>query len=308
MIKALENRFNRIEYFTSNRALLWMTLGGFTFAAMGALVHGLGEYCDWLLIVLFRMAFTFIATLAFTVNTGTQPFVINRPLLWFRSAVGCIAMLATFYALTKAPISDVAVVTETRPIWVALLAGFFLGESTDRKIWMSIIIGLIGIILIEHPYIKKGDFAILSAFLAAFTGAIVMICLRKLRALDPRSIVIHFSGTATIVSLLIIIFYRQDPNLSVLLNPTIVLMLIGIGLFGTIGQLAMTKAFSIGQAPSVASAGYSKIGFSAAFDFAIWRNSIELSTISGMILILTSVTWLFKKRKRNSGRELNNSF
>lgn len=291
---------------TSNsKGILLMVLGGFAFATMGALTHELGKHCDWLLIAFFRMLISFIITFGLALRAGINPFVFNNSTLWLRSLVGSSAMLATFYALTQLPISEVAVITETRPIWVAILAGYILGETSSKKIWLSIIFGMIGVILVEHPRILEQNFAGLLAVYAAFGGAVVMICLRKLKNLDPRVIVTHFSGTATIITLIILFSVRGEVDLSVFDSTTIILMLLGVGVFGTIGQLAMTKAFSIGEAPSVASAGFIKVGFSAGYDLLIWNYIFNIPTIIGMILIIASTGWLFS-RKKNSTIESQN--
>ncbi len=280
----------------NNKAILWMVLGGFAFSTMAALAHSLGKQCDWLLIVFVRMLISFIIAFGLASRAGLKPFLLTNPLLWVRSLVGSSAMLATFYAVTKLPISDVAVITETRPIWVALLAGYLLGEFTGRRVWLSIIFGVAGVVFVEHPRMAEQNFAGLVALYAAFAGSIVMICLRKLRDIDLRVIVTHFSGTATIVSLLAILFLREDFDVSVVRNSTVVVMLLGVGVFGTIGQFAMTKAFSIGEAPSVASAGFIKVGFSAGYDLLIWKHVFELPTLLGMMLILISTGWLVRMR------------
>jgi drug/metabolite transporter (DMT)-like permease len=243
------------------------------------------------------MLISFIITLALALRAGINPFVFTNSTLWLRSFVGSSAMLATFYALTKLPISEVAVITETRPIWVAIVAGYILGETSGKKIWLSIIFSMIGVILVEHPRILGQNFAGLLAVYAAFGGAVVMICLRKLKDLDLRVIVTHFSGTATIIALITIFSVRGEVDLSVFENTTIALMILGVGIFGTIGQLAMTKAFSIGEAPSVASAGFIKVGFAAGYDLLIWKYIFDVPTIIGMILILASTGWLFSRKK-----------
>lgn len=164
----------------NNKAVLMMAFGGFMFASMGALTHALGKEVDWLLIAFIRMVLSFVITLVLALRADINPFLLTRPLLWFRSFVGTSAMLAAFYALTVLPISDVAVITESRPIWVAILAGYFLGESPGKRIWLSIIFGVIGVVLVEHPIITSGSFAGAVALYAAIGGAVVMICLRKL--------------------------------------------------------------------------------------------------------------------------------
>lgn len=287
---------SRFQFSSNGKGVLWMVFGGFAFATMGALTHELGKHCDWLIIAFFRMLISFVITFGLARAAGINPFVFNNRTLWLRSFIGSSAMLGTFYALTKLPISEIAIITETRPIWVALVAGYILGETSGRKIWLSIIFGIVGVVLVEHPRIMEQNFASLIAVYAALAGAVVMICLRKLKDLDPRVIVTHFSGTATIVTLITLFTVRGEVDLSVFNNSNIVFMLLGVGVFGTIGQLAMTKAFSVGEAPSVASASFIKVGFSAGYDLLIWQYVFSPTTIVGMILILVSTGWLFGKR------------
>jgi len=181
---------------------------------------------------------------------------------------------------------------------VALLAGYLIGERSGGKLWIILIISLVGVLLIEQPYFRTKNFAVFVAFFAAFAGAVVMICLRQLRDIDPRVIVTHFSGTATIITFLSIIIFRNDIDLSVLRDSTIIMMLLGVGVMGTIGQLAMTKAFAIGEAPNVSAAGYVKIGFAATYDILIWKQPFGLLTITGMALILISTAWLFHLQRK----------
>ena len=278
----------------NNKAILWMILGGFDFATMGALIHALGSECDWLILAFLRMSMSFVIALVLTRRAGLKPFLFDRPLLWVRSFVGCMAMIATFYALTKLPISDVAVITESRPIWVAILAGLLLGETTSKRVWVSIVLGMTGVILVEHAHIMDQSIAGLAALFAALTGALVMVLLRKLRDIDPRTIVAHFSGTAAAVCLLLILILGKDFNFSFMEKPANLLMLAGVGVFGTIGQLAMTKAFSIGEAPGVASAGFVRVGFSAGYDLFIWQQAFQFTTLLGIALILGSTGGLLK--------------
>lgn len=287
----------------NNKAILWMILGGFDFATMAALIHALGKECDWLILAFLRMFMSFVFALALGWRAGIKPLVLNQPLLWLRSFVGCSAMVATFYALTRLPISDVAVITESRPIWVALLAGYLLGEATGRRVWVSIIMGMTGVVLVEHAHLGDGNIAGLAALYGAVAGAVVMILLRKLKYLDPRAIVTHFSGTASLMCLILIFALGKKFDLSFLAETKNVLMLAGVGLFGTVGQLAMTKAFSIGEAPSVSAAGFIRVGFSAAYDLFIFRYAIELVTLLGIALVLGSTVWLIKPAKGAAGDE-----
>ena len=286
-----------------NKAIYYMIIGAFSFAVMGALTHGLGKYVHWSVIAFYRMLFSFVITYSWAVRAGKKPFVFNRSLLWFRCFIGSMAMLATFYALTKLPVSDVSVITETRPIWVAILAAILLGEKNNKFIWISMVIGLIGVGLIEKPHFEERNFAVFAALFASLLGGVVMICLRKLRDLDPRTIVTQFCGTATFIALLYILLFGNVEELKKIISIKVFLIIVGIGIFGTLGQLTMTKAFALGKASTVSTAGLLKVGFSAFFDVVIWNYVFKLSTILGMTLILGSTFLLF----RTTDFRLNNS-
>ena len=283
----------RIKNSADYHGLFWMVIGGFSFASMGALTFALGKQCDWMLIALFRMLLSFVLASYLATRATLMPFLFNRPLLWLRSFMGSAAMLCTFYALTHLPISDVAVITETRPILVTFVAGYIIGERSSGRLWTILILSLLGVILLEQPYFSSRNYAVFFAVLAAFAGAVVMICLRLLRDIDPRVIVTHFSGTATLIAFLSLVLFKNDVNLAVLGNPKIVIMLLGVGILGTIGQLGMTKAFALDKAPRIAAAGYIKVGFAASYDLIFWQHSFRLTTLIGIALILLSTTWLF---------------
>lgn len=280
-----------------SKAVVYMIVGGFSFAAMGAMTHGLGKHFDWALIAFFRMLFSFVITFSWAARAGVRPFVFTRKLLWFRCLIGSTGMLATFYALTRLPVSDVSVITETRPLWVALAGGILLGERNSKYLWVSMVLGLIGVVLIEKPHIDEKNFAVFIALLASFIGAIVMICLRLLKDLDPRTIVTQFTGTAMIVSITFVFLFGDITQATRIIEPQVFLLIIGIGIFGTLGQLTMTRAFALGKASIVSTAGLVKVGFSACFDILIWSYVFHTSTILGMVLILGSTSWLFKRSK-----------
>ncbi len=292
--------------------MFWMVIGGFSFASMGALTFALGKQCDWMLIALFRMLLSFVLASYLATRATIRPFLFNRPLLWLRSLMGSVAMLCTFYALTHLPVSDVAVITETRPILVTLIAGYVIGERSSSRLWVILTLSMLGVILLEQPYFSSRNYAVFFALFAAFAGAVVMICLRLLRDIDPRVIVTHFSGTATLIAFLSLVLFKSDVDISVLGNLKIVVMLLGVGVLGTIGQLGMTKAFALGKAPKIAAAGYIKVGFAASYDLIFWQHSFQPTTIFGIALILTSTTWLFytqrSKRPQSSVPENSPSF
>jgi len=286
---------------TDTKALLLMIFSAFCFASMSAVIHALGSRIDWHLLVLFRTTFAFIITSSLIVRSGGSLNFSIPPTLWVRSTVGTAGMFATFYALTHLPVSDATVVIETRPVWVALLAAYVLGERTGGMVWIGIVGGIAGVAIIEVPYFAQGNYAVLIALSAAVSGGAAMVCLRKLASMDPRAIIAHFSAFATVAMLgniaLSDVPIHPHALIRTIAEPKTFLLLVGLGLFGTIGQLAMTKALSLSPAPRVATVGLAKVGIAAGYDVIFWGRVFTMPTIVGMVLILSTLGLLFNRKE-----------
>ncbi len=282
-------------------ALWLMIAAGFCFATMGALIHYFSATIPWPLLALYRALFMLSITAVLLRRSGSPPLRLPAPpLLWLRSLAGTAGMLTTFYALSHLPVADATVVIETRPVWVALLAGLFLKERTGRNVWIYIVLGLAGVVLIEQPYFREGRYTVFVALGAAVAGAVAMTCLRALAYLDDKVIIAHFAATAAVAFAVYVAVGGVRPDADViyatLSDPVNVVLLLGLGTLGTVGQLAMTKAFSLATAPRVAAVGLAKVGIAAAYDTVFWDRSFSGATLAGMGLILGSL-WVFLHRR-----------
>ena len=127
-----------------------------------------------------------------------------------------------------------------------------------------------------------------------------MLGLHRLRHLDPRAVVAHFAGVASLVSLAWLLL-RGDALSPGLLRPTTWLYLLGIGATGTLGQILLTKAFAAGAPAKVAVVGLTQVLFGMGFDVALWGRVLDLVSIVGFALVLAPTTWLSIRSARTSG-------
>lgn len=90
---------------------------------------------------------------------------------------------AWLVALAALPMAEVFALEFTTPLWAALLAAMFMGESLGRGRWLSLLLGLGGVLLILRP----GMAAVHPASLVMLAGAvgfgISVITTRKLTQL-----------------------------------------------------------------------------------------------------------------------------
>ena len=287
---------NRLRIYTSEdqtaRAYLAMLWGALAFASMGALGHLAGERCSWQLVAVARTSLALIFSLLFALATGVRLAFLRPATLWIRSLFGSIGILCSFYSLTHLPISTSLTLSNTVPIWVTLLAWPLLGYRPTKQIWLAIAAGIVGVVLIQRPFLQAGNLAGLAAIAHAISWAIGMIGLNRLKGVDPRAVVVHFAVVSTVICLLFFLITGAEISYGNLNDKALISMLIGVGIMGTIGQLGQTRAFALGHPSKVAVVGLTQIVFACFFDLVLWKHRFDTWTVCGILLVLTPTAWL----------------
>lgn len=273
-------------------AYLSMIWGALTFATMGALSHFAGDYFSWQLIALARTSLALIFSFIIAVSSGVRLVLFRPAILWMRSIVGSLSILCAFYAITHLPISTSITLSNTFPVWVTLLAWPVLGIRPKASVWLAVTVGIAGVAIIQQPYWTGSRAAVLAALGNAVGTSIAMIGLNRLRSVDARAVVTHFSGVSTLVCLIFLLLTNTAAEWSKSSNKPALLLLVGVGLTGTLGQLGMTRAFALGHPSKVAVVGLTQIVFAYVFDLLFWKRSFNLLTLCGMALIVAPTAWL----------------
>jgi drug/metabolite transporter (DMT)-like permease len=275
---------------------LSMLVGSMAFAVMSTLAHALGPSCDWQIIALARSSLAFLFAIILAMSAGVR-LVLWRPrTLWMRSLAGSCSLIGTFFALTRLPVSDVLTLTNTFPIWVALLSWPLLGEAPSGRVWLAAACGVAGVILIQQPHFAEGNFASLVALASSVSTAFAMIGLHRLHRIDVRAIVVHFSGVSVLFCLASLLLFERTTTPGIILDRRLLLMLLGIGVTATVGQLFLTKAFASGPPAKVAVVGLTQIVFAMILEMLLWRHTFTPGTLLGIILVLAPTAWLIVHR------------
>ena len=277
---------------SGRQAAIWMITAAFCFASMGAFAHTAGSRCDWFLIALFRIICTFVFSVLLA-WASRSPLVLFSPrTLWLRSVTGTISLICTFYAVTRLPVADVLTLTNTYPLWIVLLSLPHLRRAEFAIDLLCVISGVVGVALIQRPYLSgKGDVAVLAALIASFTTAVAMLGLHRLRTVAAPAVVAHFAGLASVTFSVWITVHPRSTPLSTFDTKT-GLLLLGVGLSGTMGQVFLTKAFAAGPPSRISVLSLTQVVFAMAYDAAIEGRVLTLSTIAGFVLVLTPTAWI----------------
>jgi drug/metabolite transporter (DMT)-like permease len=233
---------------------------------------------------------SFAATMAVAAR---KKLVFFRPgKLWIRSLAGSVSLVCGFYAMTHYPVSEVLTLTNMFPLWVAVLSLPLLGEWPSPDVWPAVLMGIVGIVLIQSA--EGGQFfgsriAVCAALLSSFTSAVAMIGLHRLREIDPRAIVAHFSAVALACCIGALFVFPRTREL--VLNVRTVGLLLGVGGIATVGQLFLTLAFTAGPPARVSVVGLSQVGFTMLLEISFWHRSFSLLTLAGIALIMVPTAW-----------------
>ena len=273
------------------RPALWMLGGAFCFAAMGATTHALGPRCDWLVIALIRALMMFASTALMARVAGVRLVVFRPPTLWMRSLAGSFSLVGNFYALTRLPVADAITLSNTYPLWIFLVTALLLRRPPAPAEVVGMTSGLVGVVLIQQPHLGGDRFAVLVALLSSVSTAVAMMGLHRLRGFDPRAVVAHFAGVASLVAGAWL-FFRRDAILPTTLDSTTLLLMLGVGVSGTAGQFLLTRAYASGPPTQVAVIGLTQVVFALGFDVVLWQRSLTAMTLAGFILVLAPTALL----------------
>jgi drug/metabolite transporter (DMT)-like permease len=278
---------------------LWMLISAFAFACMSEFAGALSSQtnCPWMITALARTSLVLVFTLLLAAAQRTPLVLRGTPALWIRSLAGSISLQCSFYALTHMPPSDAIAMTNTFPIWVAVLSWPILGQRPSPVVWLAVLTAVAGSALISGPTGDQLDrAAMLAAFVSSVLSAVVVIGLNMLFHLPAKAIVVHFSATATLFTLAGLPVVGVTASDFTSLSPAAVGLLVGLGLSATVGQLFLTKAFAAGPASKVSVVALSQVVFCAVMEFAIFRRRFHPATILGMILVIGPTAWMMLRR------------
>ncbi len=280
-----------------NTGVKYMLIASFTFAIMGAFAKLASPSIPSLEVVFFRnLAGVIIVGVAILkrpmTHKGGKPY-----LLFFRGFIGFIALLAFFYNIAHISLGDAMTYSKTSPIFTAIFAFLFLHEKLSFKGWLAIFVGFIGILFITQPSdLGFSKYDLLGIF-SGVGAALAYTSVRELKSYyDTRAIVLSFMLTGTLGPLILFIVspYIEGNELDFIFSEFVMpqgiiwFYLLNMGIFATISQLLMTKAYGETKAGIVGAVSYSNIFFAIIVGVLLGDNLPSLPTTFGIVLIILS--------------------
>tara|TARA_Y100001968_G_scaffold222611_1_gene205344 strand:+ start:109 stop:1008 length:900 start_codon:yes stop_codon:yes gene_type:complete len=283
--KQLLENFNKDINFTGIKFLIG---SGLAFSLMSVCVKALQGKIPVAELVFSRATISLIITRFLLLKNNINPWGYQKKLLLLRGFLGTFALFCIFKALTILPIATATVIQYIYPTFTVICAYFILKEPILKRIFYSLIIGWLGIILVSQPEWISNNFletsiAITIAIVGALMTSLAYICVRKLSKKEHPLVIIYYFPLVSI-----------PLSIPFLINNFIVpngiewIWILGIGFFTQIGQLCITEGLRLIPAGQATSLNYSQVIFSCIWGVLIFQEQITSSIYLGGLCVLIS--------------------
>ena len=279
-----------------SKGVLCILLSAFSFACMNFFVRFAGAM-PFFEKVLFRNAVSLAIAGGTVLRTrATWPKDgATWGILLLRSACGTIGLFASFYALDHMVLGDASMLGELAPFATILFSFLFLRESITWKQLLLVVGAFLGCLFIVKPTGHGGDVA---PYVIGVVGGIASggayTCVRALgkRGVAGPEVVLVFSAFSSLVILPFFIVYAVPITLGQFL------CLMMVGLCATVGQFAVTAAYSFAPGREISIYEYSNVAFSALLGFLFLGQIPDRWSLAGYAIIFTMALLMFLSNKR----------
>ena len=213
---------------------------------------------------------------------GVAAMKTQRPLTHItRNLVHYVAQIGWFLALTLIPLSQLVSIEFTMPIWIALMAAFFLGERMTVWKITAIVLGLIGVVVIVRPTAGAINVGQLVALAAAFGFGISITMIKSLTRTDSTlRIIFWMTVVQSAAGLLPALYVWQWPT------PQLWAWLVLIAFCGTFSHFCMARAMLYADATVVVPMDFLRVPLSATLGWLLYAERLDIFTVLGAVLIL----------------------
>ena len=264
------------------RGAFFIVASEFSFALSAAIIKFASTSLPSESIVFFRNLFGLLFLLPLILQGGGFNILKTERLHLhlLRAGFGMAAMYCFFYSLAYIPLGDSVLIKSTIPLIIPFMSAIWLQEKITPQIIMAGAIGFLGVFLILKPD-GNTNWASLIALASSFFAAIAFVTVRKLSATEPPlRVVSYFAIFGLTISSVPMLLNWQSPNIQQYI------MLLGVGLTTTIGQLFLTRGYQNAPAASVGIFTYTSVPFGTFLGWLIWQEILDISSLFGAALII----------------------
>jgi len=207
-----------------------------------------------------------------------------------RAVFNSVAMLAWYVALSILPVAHAVSLTLIGPVFIALGAMWFLGESVTRRRWFGIGIATAGALVIIRPGFELVGLGTMLVVVSTVCVSVSRLGAKSLSRTDR---------TPTIVGYLTLLMTPMTliPALSVWTWPTLEqLGYLGlIGGLGTVAHILYIRAYKLADVSRVEPAMFMRLVWAAGIGLVVFAEFPDGWTWIGAAIVVSGTTYIARK-------------
>jgi drug/metabolite transporter (DMT)-like permease len=269
-----------------------------SFTAMTVLIKVAGQRIPLVEILTVRQLVMQLLIAPFSVADFPAVLRTRDPFLQIgRGLLQLGAMLCSFAAVIYLPLALSMALSFSYALFVTVGAGLLLKETVGLGRWIATAVGLAGVAVMLQP---AGDASLtysLVAILGAVFAAASAVSLRAVSGFERADTILTYQALVLLTALAI-------PTALVWVTPTFgeLIILLAVGVSGTLGQWLLTVAYKRGEAAALAPLDFVRLLLTAACGFVLFGESLEISELAGAVILIAATAYTFRVNARRIRR------
>jgi drug/metabolite transporter (DMT)-like permease len=267
-----------------------------SFTSMAVAGRAISGQLDTFEIMLYRSILGFLIVVSMAGITGTY-YEINFKFFRIhlvRNIFHFIGQNLWFFALPLIPLAQLFALEFTSPIWVVLLAPFFLGEKLTVKKLSIAALGFFGVLVVARPELNALNVGILAGAVAAIGFAGAAILTRKLTINNSLTKILFFLTGLQVLFGLICAGY--DGDIQIPSSETFPWLTL-IGIAGLTAHFCMTKSLVLAPASIIMPVDFVRLPLIAVIGMLFYGEALDIYVVLGSVLIFIANYINLKQRE-----------
>lgn len=275
-----------------NKGIVYILIATAAFSVMNAMVKELNDLHP--MQVVFLRAFGTFAIIFPLMLIHKVSIIGDHPKwLLLRAVVGTVSLATFFIALQRIPLGSAIAIRYTAPIFAALLAWLWLKEHIKPGQWVSFGIAFVGVVVLKGFDLRIDTMSLILLVVSAILVGGVFVLIRFLSSREHIYTIINYF---MVTSMLLGLAYWPQWSMP---QGTEWWSAAGIGFFGFIGQIFMTKAYVHEETSVIAPFKYMELVWALLAGYLWFGESYGWWPMVGLVLILLGMlgnVWVKKRR------------
>ena len=245
-------------------------------------------------IVFFRVLFGVCAMVPWLMKNSFKALKTERiGLHSLRSGCELIRIAAVFGAVAIIPVADAQAIIFARPFFVTLLAILFLKEVVGLRLWISMGVGLVGVLIILRPGFEELSLGYGLAILTAIFGAFSIVLLRILSRTEAADLNATYTTLLMVPPMFVAVLFVWH-------TPTWIELawLVGIGFLSQYSQRCFTRAYKLVETSVLQPLEFTRLPMAALLGVLIFGEFPDIWVWLGGFIIFVAAIYVIRLKAK----------